>query len=158
MNGYFHELKILPEHFEAIASGAKTYEIRLNDRNFKVGDLLILREWADEFYTGREEQKYITHILHSEFLKEGYVGLSLSSHPVLTDFSDLDFGLDDSCFFDSEQSTFLDAFAKSDSAVFGVPREGRSGAVQNRPKILYVPVTRKVSSEIRKNYLKSTSA
>lgn len=150
MNTYFHELKIQPEHFEALASSAKTFEIRLNDRNYKIGDLLILREWLSGFYTGREEQKYITHILQSEFLQEGYVGLSLSNNPVLTDFSDFDYGLEDPCLFDSEQSSFLDSFTKSDSAVFGVSREGRSGAAQNRPKKLYVPVTRKVSSEIRK--------
>ena len=137
MSTYFHELKLEAEEFEVLASGAKTFEIRLNDRNYKVGDLLILREWTPLFfYTGREGHKYITHILHSEYIKEGYVGLSLSNHPVLTDFSDFEDDLEDSCFFD--------LFAKSDSAVFGVPREGRSGAVQNRSKILYVPVTRKV--------------
>ena len=55
MKTYFHELKILPEYFEALASGTKTFEIVLNDREYKVGDLLILREWTPLFfYTGRE--------------------------------------------------------------------------------------------------------
>ena len=68
------------------------------------------------------------------------------------------------CMFDSDYSLFTDLrfFSRSDSllfsselessqAVFGVPREERSGAVQNRALELYVPVTRKVSSRSRKN-------
>ncbi|BDX40303.1 hypothetical protein K6D_03770 [Enterococcus faecium] len=39
-----HELKILPEYFEAVTSGRKQFETRRNDRNFKVGSQLILRE------------------------------------------------------------------------------------------------------------------
>ena len=37
------ELKILPEYFEAVKSGKKTFELRKNDRDFCVGDILILR-------------------------------------------------------------------------------------------------------------------
>lgn len=48
-----HELKILPEFFEAVTSGRKQFEIRKNDRDFKVGDQLILREY----------KKYIKHEL-----------------------------------------------------------------------------------------------
>ena len=62
------------------------------------------------------------------------------------------------CMFDSDYSLFTEIrfFSRADSllfsselessqAVFGVPREERSGAVQNRALELYVPVTRKVS-------------
>ena len=47
-----HELKILTEYFEAVASGRKRFEIRKNDRDYKVGDRLYLREWNGEEFTG----------------------------------------------------------------------------------------------------------
>ena len=40
-----HELKCWPEFFEPTAAGVKTFEIRRNDRGFKVDDWLHLREW-----------------------------------------------------------------------------------------------------------------
>ena len=43
-----HQLKTWPEYFKAVAAGTKTFEVRENDRNFKVGDVLELREWIPE--------------------------------------------------------------------------------------------------------------
>lgn len=40
-----HELKILPEYFEKVLDGSKTFELRKDDRGFNVGDILILREY-----------------------------------------------------------------------------------------------------------------
>lgn len=50
-----HELKIWPEHFDAVKSGRKRFEIRKDDRDFQEGDKLVLREWNPETqtYTGR---------------------------------------------------------------------------------------------------------
>lgn len=36
-----HELKINKEYLEDLLSGLKKFEIRYNDRNYKVGDYLI---------------------------------------------------------------------------------------------------------------------
>jgi hypothetical protein len=49
-----HELKTWPAEFQAIVSTRKRHEIRANDRDFKAGDELMLREWNPETeqYTG----------------------------------------------------------------------------------------------------------
>lgn len=51
-----HELKIWPENFQPIIQGENTVQIRKNDRAFKTGDTLYLREWMPEKgrYTGRD--------------------------------------------------------------------------------------------------------
>ena len=35
-----HKLKILPEYYEKVLSKEKMFEIRKDDRNFKVGDVI----------------------------------------------------------------------------------------------------------------------
>lgn len=40
-----HVLKVVPPYFDAIVSGAKTFEVRRNDRGYQCGDVLSLREW-----------------------------------------------------------------------------------------------------------------
>lgn len=64
-----HDLKIWPEYFEAIANGQKTFEIRINDRDYKIGDCIKLKEWdytingtPDKRYTGREIVGKITYL------------------------------------------------------------------------------------------------
>ena len=61
-----HELKILPEYFEAIKSGAKNFEIRLNDRDYKLHDELVLKEWDRGEYTGREIHRWVAYIYHGD--------------------------------------------------------------------------------------------
>lgn len=46
-----HVLKSWPENFQPVLSLAKKCELRLNDRDYQVGDEIILREWIPE---GRE--------------------------------------------------------------------------------------------------------
>jgi len=59
-----HNLKIKSQYFDAVKNGTKTFEIRYNDRDFKVGDTLILKEvdMMGEF-TGNEIHKVVTYIL-----------------------------------------------------------------------------------------------
>jgi hypothetical protein len=40
-----HRLKTWPEYFRAIRNREKTFEVRLNDRDFKVDDVLVLQEF-----------------------------------------------------------------------------------------------------------------
>jgi hypothetical protein len=65
-----HNLKIWPEYFQAKLAGLKPWEHRKNDRFFKVGDKLNLREWNPEIqeYTGRKMLVEVTYIHH---LKSG---------------------------------------------------------------------------------------
>lgn len=73
-----HDLKIRPEYYTAITWGIKKFEIRYNDRNFKEGDILHLREWCENGYTGREVNAVVTYVLaDNEFVKEGYVVMSI---------------------------------------------------------------------------------
>lgn len=70
-----HELKILPEYFEAVKSGDKKFELRKDDRDYKVGDIIVLNEWDGEAYTGERIQMKIRYILRDcpEYgLAEGY--------------------------------------------------------------------------------------
>ena len=58
-----HELKTWPGAFEAVRVGAKNYEIRKDDRDFQVGDVLFLREYvvAEDRYTGRTLRVRVTY-------------------------------------------------------------------------------------------------
>ncbi|EGO8857938.1 DUF3850 domain-containing protein [Enterococcus faecalis] len=71
-----HELKILPEYFEAVVSGDKCFEIRKNDRGYKVGDILRLNEYEDGKYTGNFHVAEITYITDYA-QQDGYVVLGI---------------------------------------------------------------------------------
>lgn len=44
-----HELKIWPQYYHRVKDGSKTFEIRKNDRDFQVGDTVILIYFDPEF-------------------------------------------------------------------------------------------------------------
>lgn len=46
MAGTIHVLKTWPLSFQAIWSGYKLYELRRDDRGYRVGDLIKLLEWV----------------------------------------------------------------------------------------------------------------
>ena len=62
-----HDIKVWPEFFEALALGLKTWEVRLNDRGYKMGDLLVLREWdpKDGEMTGRALQARVSYVAYN---------------------------------------------------------------------------------------------
>lgn len=74
--GMSHELKTLPSFFEAVVSKRKSFEIRKNDRNFQVGDVLLLKEWDGESYTGSQQYAEVTYLTdHKQ--KAGFVVMSI---------------------------------------------------------------------------------
>ena len=74
-----HELKIKPEYFAAVVNGEKTFEIRNNtDRNFQVGDTLVLKSWDGEF-NGNFVERKISYITDFE-QKPGYVVLGMENN------------------------------------------------------------------------------
>jgi Domain of unknown function (DUF3850) len=94
-----HYLKTWPVFFKAVESGRKTFEVRLDDREFEVDDLLVLQEWDPEVaardsnpssgYTGIELRRRVTYVLlageECPALKDGYcvmgLGPDILAHP-----------------------------------------------------------------------------
>lgn len=76
----FHQLKCHPEFFEEVRTGVKTFEIRFNDRGFKIGEGIRLREFNPTVkkYTGRDLFVEITYITDFE-QKPGFVVLGIKS-------------------------------------------------------------------------------
>jgi|TARA_Y100000310_G_scaffold298310_1_gene332146 hypothetical protein len=99
-----HELKTEPKYFGRLVSGDKTFEIRKNDRDFQVGDELILKEYdkeahenefqlfqvlagglsnkplpeAKQGFTGEELHYEVTYLLGDFIgLADGYVAMGL---------------------------------------------------------------------------------
>ena len=72
-----HELKIFPEYLVAIAEGRKQFEIRRNDRDYKIGDVLILNEWQPASgYTGLSVPVIVTYITDFE-QRDGFVVMGI---------------------------------------------------------------------------------
>jgi ParB family chromosome partitioning protein len=78
-----HTLKILPKYYLAVASGEKTFELRKNDRDYQVGDLIIFTDTDGTPYITPNKERIvfrITYILEnvSEYgLDDEYCVLAL---------------------------------------------------------------------------------
>ena len=87
MSERIHELKTRVAAWPSLPRGARRVEIRRDDRDYRVGDVLRLREWdhglAD--YTGNECKAVVRHVLyHTDLacgsgLVEGYVALTVDT-------------------------------------------------------------------------------
>lgn len=78
-----HELKVWPEFWDDLVSGVKPFEVRKNDRDYQVGDLLVLRAWLPG------EKRYpdwrsplaarVTYVMHGGRLgvEEGHVVMGI---------------------------------------------------------------------------------
>ena len=76
-----HKIKSDSPSFQAIVDGDKTFEARLNDRDYRLGDYLLLQEWypSTQEYSGRGVVKRVTYILRGGQygVEDGYVVMSL---------------------------------------------------------------------------------
>lgn len=79
-----HRLKTVQPFFDDVKSGKKSFEIRFNDRNYQIGDTLVLEEYDDTAftagYTGQVLRKTITYVLKDcphYGLRDGYCILGL---------------------------------------------------------------------------------
>jgi len=81
-----HQLKCAPIYYEAVVSRQKTAEVRWNDRDFQVGDVIELLPYSDKLgiVLGDGVVRVVTHILTSDegpWLSPGYVMLSFGDAP-----------------------------------------------------------------------------
>lgn len=62
-----HEIKVWPPYFQQTADGNKTWELRVDDRDYHVGDILVMKEWVPAItsYTGRVIEARVTYIVKS---------------------------------------------------------------------------------------------
>ena len=64
-----HQIRLAKTYFDDVANGIKTFELRKNDRGYKVGDILEMMEFADGKNTGRTVKVLVTYML------EDYTGI-----------------------------------------------------------------------------------
>lgn len=92
--GSHHLVRSWIHLFEAMLSGAKSHDLRFDDRGYRVGDVILYREYdvTKGAYTGRQQQVEITYItgrgegqspcaVSSAVLHRDYVILSIRKLP-----------------------------------------------------------------------------
>lgn len=98
-----HQLKTETKYFKAVKDGRKLFEVRKNDRDFKVGDYLALNELSADGkkYTGESILLRVLYIVDdARFLRDGYVVLGCSRCAVMRDAT----GPAESLLFGSERA------------------------------------------------------
>lgn len=74
-----HYLKTYIEFFQATKKGDKNFELRIDDRDYRVGDILVLEEYAKGIgYTVSEDiwVKVIYILSKQPYVPKGYVCMS----------------------------------------------------------------------------------
>lgn len=79
-----HELKIAPVYFREVLMESKRFEVRKNDRDFKEGDTICLKEFDGTKYTGSEIIVKVGFVLADfEGLRPGYCVFSIQVQTAL---------------------------------------------------------------------------
>lgn len=91
--GKEHHVKAFSKYFQDVKKGIKPFEVRFNDRDYHVGDTLVLEEingcsftstspncLISYKYTGQVEYRRIIYVLDdADYCKDGYVILGLDN-------------------------------------------------------------------------------
>lgn len=83
--------KILPEYFSEVKTYRKNFELRKDEDDIQVGDVLVLREYNDGEYTDRAVARRVTYVLRNceEYgLMKGYCIIGFQ--PVDLEMIDID--------------------------------------------------------------------
>lgn len=73
-----HTIKEGEPSFGDVLAGKKQFSIQPNSTEYQVGDLLMICQYVNDNFTGRDVEKRISYIMKSgEGLKDGYVLLGL---------------------------------------------------------------------------------
>ena len=75
-----HAVKSYPEYYAAALKGRKPFEVRSNDRDYKVGDFLAINEYNPDSkeYTGKCFLVVIMYILNDpQYCKPGFAVLGI---------------------------------------------------------------------------------
>ncbi len=79
-----HELKVWPDQFVGLSSGDKKHEYRYNDRDFKIDDLVLLREFElpGDRYLGGQVLARITWISYGPEwgITDGFCAFSIRGY------------------------------------------------------------------------------
>jgi len=94
-----HEVKSWPQYFQPVLLGKKIWEYRINDRDYKVGDLILMREWVNgDFIRADRETRFTGKWVLAEIssvhgglpgMAEGYCILNIFVHEVGTNGREL---------------------------------------------------------------------
>ena len=74
----FHRIRVAAQYFMPVCLGQKPFELCVNDRRYKVGDMLEMMEYKDGKFAGRAVRARITFILEDHTgLADGYCILGI---------------------------------------------------------------------------------
>lgn len=73
-----HKLKVFIKYADAIMNGTKTFEIRKNDRGYKVGDKIVFEVVANEGYDFKAEARHPLNgaVYRIDYILDGFEGLA----------------------------------------------------------------------------------
>jgi len=75
-----HTIKIETKYLLRVLDKEKTFEVRLNDRDYQAGDILHFEEVReDDMCKNCSERRRITYIHSGMGMKEGYVVLGIEA-------------------------------------------------------------------------------